>query len=1479
MAGTAAWRAARQRAWPSLVGLLLFVVVGAGLLPVVPARATGFVVDSTSDSDDGNCGGSDCTLREAINAANANNNQPGFDTITFDFSGTTLRTFNIASALPNISEPLIIDGRTHAAADDKPLIKFDGGNGDYDGIRANAGGSAQGTGVWLLSLIIVRFGQNGVEFNSTGGNIVSNCYIGIDTGGANLGNGLNGVRINGSDNNIIGPTFGGGGNFISRNGASGVLIERVVGFPAPPVAPQQSTGNLVTGNFIGSGHNGSNASPNGGSGVHITRAGNTVGGSTASERNIISGNTGAGVSIFGASATGNTVAGNWIGMNSLGTATANNFGVTISSGATGNMIGGNNDGGPCSGSCNLISGNGSNGVNISDSGANTVRGNVIGLTLNAGSRLPNSFTGIEVLGNSSGVVIGGATAGDGNIIAGNNEDGIQVFSAGVTIQGNFVGTNSFGNVGLFNAGRGIRVSAANCVIGGNSTAARNVVSGNGDVGILLFAGAVGCQVLGNYIGIKPIGADGLANTGHGIRVEAANVTVGDNVVSGNGGNGISLETVTGASVRGNRIGLNAPGVNAVSNALNGISLSGLDATNTIGGLGAGEGNVISGNTLAGIEVKRAGPSILGNVIGLNFGGSGAVPNGGSGILLNPSVTPVVGSLIRSNTISGNTQHGVDIRPASTANTIANNRIGTNALGTAPVPNADHGILVSGPDNVIGGPTVADRNLISGNRDGGVLVVATASGTAIKGNYIGVNGAGIAAIPNGTQNFLGGVFVNGAPNVTVGGPAAGEGNVISGNLGSGIELTGAGASGTNILGNTIGTNSTGTTAISNTEFGVWVTGGADQVRIGQPGAGNLISGNSLHGVLIDNGSTDVTIEANLIGTNAAGTAAIPNGQEGVYLFNADHNTIGGIGPGAGNVISGNTGRGVRIEGMQATGNTVLGNLIGTNAAGTATLGNGNHGIHLFDGAHDNVIGGASPTFRNIISGNAMRGVYLFGNTTSGNTISGNYIGTDATGAVDLGNGDGGVVVEEAPNTRIGGGEAALRGARAGFSSAGNVISGNVANGVEFNGDAANGIVQGNFIGTDATGTVAIPNDLDGVRTDADGTKIGGKNAGQANLISGNKADGIRIQGAATGTVVQGNGIGTKVDGISPLPNGSIGEPNNHGIRVFMNATESVIGGTAEGEANVIAFNPGDGIRVEGANAIKHAIRGNSIHSNGGKGIETFDGGNTEPPPPVILAVGSASGTACSNCFVDVFSDSIDEGRVYEGSVQANGGGAWSFVGAVSGPFVTATATDANGNTSEFSAPVAFATDTSFPLVAGATGHLWTGDPVPLAQLGSFVGLRAPARAFNVVSAVFRWENTSQQFQFWFRGFPDNFQTLQGGLQTGEFYFFQSPGNTTVTVPNGTLFTVPNPGQSFQTLSGATGQLWSGSAVALAQLDDVTPPGLPSAVSALFRWENTSQQFQFWFRGFPDNFQTLSAGLLHGEFYFFQASQSGIVITMN
>ena len=509
--------------------------------------------------------------------------------------------------------------------------------------------------------------------------------------------------------------------------------------------------------------------------------------------------------------------------------------------------------------------------------------------------------------------------------------------------------------------------------------------------------------------------------------------------------------------------------------------------------------------------------------------------------------------------------------------------------------------------------------------------------SVQGCYIGTNAAGTAAAGNGA----GGIRIN-VGNITIGGTTAAARNVISGNSGAGINVV---AGGTTIQGNYIGTDATGTTAIGNSNSGILMDG-VSGCTIGGTSAGarNVISGNNGDGILIRNSSTGNVVQGNFIGINAAGTDALGNtgdGLGGVNITNSNNNTIGGTAAGAGNVLSGNEGAnayGIQIN--SSNGTTVQGNIIGLNAAGTAKLQNVAGGI-LINGGTANTIGGTAAGARNVISGNGGTGLIMLSDTTQ---VKGNYFGTDVSGSAALGNGSSGILINGGDNNTIGGTTAADR----------NVVSGNGNGGVRIAFSADNNTVQGNFIGTDVTGTNSLSN--------------------------GSGFAGVLIEGTSI---------------------------NN------------TIGGTAAGAGNLIAFSQGPGVSVITAST-RNAILGNSIFSNSGLGIDLgADGrtandscdGDTGPNNrqnfPVLIAAtadatnttitGTLNSTASTQFRIEFFGNSScdasgnGEGRTFLGStnVTTDGVCTGSFMlvvpnASITGSVVTATATDPNGNTSEFSA---------------------------------------------------------------------------------------------------------------------------------------------------------------------------------------------------
>src|SRR6266567_2142792 len=603
------------------------------------------------------------------------------------------------------------------------------------------------------------------------------------------------------------------------------------------------------------------------------------------------------------------------------------------------------------------------------------------------------------------------------------------------------------------------------------------------------------------------------------------------------------------------------------------------------------------------------------------------------------------------------------------------------------------------------PNATVKGLII-NRFGGYgISVDSFSGLVVQGCYIGTNATGTAAAPNGA----GGIRVN-VSGVTIGGTSATARNVISGNTGDGIDIVSGGAT---VQGNFIGTNAAGTAALPNSGSGILISGGSGTIGGTTAGAGNVISGNNSAnfpagiGIYITGGNGS-RVQGNFIGTNPAGTSKIPN-QSGIIISGAANNIIGGTTAAARNIVSGNTVVGIEIVNAGATNNLVQGNFIGTDVNGTAALGNGNgvngDGIdvgQIGTGPSNVTIGGTTPGAGNVISGNSFEGILLF-NYLNGVNVQGNLIGTDVTGHVSLGTQRVGIFINTtSPGAAIIGGTTA---------AARNIISGN-EDGFDLNTFSTGITIQGNYIGTDITGSAALPNTSRAMFVSTNSTVIGGVAAGAGNVISGN-ADGIEFGNSVTGNLVQGNFIGTAADGVSPLGNAL------DGVSIFTGASGNTVGGVAAAAGNKIAFNR-VGVAVDTGTG--NAILGNSIFSNTNLGIDLTPTGVTpndscddDTGPnnlqnfPVLTSAaagpvnttinGTLNSTASTTFRIEFFSNTVcdpsgnGEGQVFLGSTNViTNGSCTANIGfvvpnaSVSGQYITATATDANNNTSEFSACV-------------------------------------------------------------------------------------------------------------------------------------------------------------------------------------------------
>lgn len=802
---------------------------------------------------------------------------------------------------------------------------------------------------------------------------------------------------------------------------------------------------------------------------------------------------------------------------------------------------------------------------------------------------------------------------------------------------------------------------------------------------------------------------------NGLTLQTSNSTVRGMAINLFSGIGISMTGSNANFIEGNFIGTDALGAMALANGSHGIAIQDA-ASNTIGGATTAARNLISGNTSAGVFItgnSSTGNQIQGNFIGTDINGLGAVGNGTVGVQLEGVPNNTVGGTAAGarNLISGNTG-GILIRLSSSGNLVQGNFVGTDLNGNAALANSGNGATIQdSTNNTIGGTAAGARNIISGNGGDGLGIIG-GSGNMVQGNFIGTNLTGLAAI----KNVSNAVSILNSTNNQVGGTVAGTSNVLSGNGNNGVGITGG--SNNAVQNNFIGTDQTGTAALGNALNGVAI-GNSTNNTIGV--TRNVISGNGADGIVLATSANGNNIQGNFIGLDVDAAGAIGNTGSGITVFDSSNTTI------ADNIISGNGDDGVHLENTAPGGqnNTVRGNFIGTDSIGTTALPNADNGVVIFN-VPGNIIGGTTVAERNIISGNGTAnpssdGVEIGGSLATGNHVQGNFIGTDSNGTASLGNSGNGIVINSAPNNTIGGITAADR----------NIISGNGSGGVTIIGDPATGnAVQGNFIGTNVTGTAALNNFGSGVFIDtATNNTIGGTVAGSRNLLSGNLSAGVFIQGGGTGTLIQGNFIGTDVTGTSGIPNGT-------GVSC-MGATSVTVGGISAGAGNVIAFNMIFGVFVNSGSAQSDAILGNSIFSNSGLGIGLNDDGITANDPcdvdsgpnnlqnfPLITGVipgatptvqGTLDSTASSTFRLEFFKNPTcdgsgnGQGKTFIGSTNvatdATCTAAFSVVLSVAlaaGDIVTATATDSANNTSEFSpcftAPVATSANLSVELDA-------------------------------------------------------------------------------------------------------------------------------------------------------------------------------------
>lgn len=529
------------------------------------------------------------------------------------------------------------------------------------------------------------------------------------------------------------------------------------------------------------------------------------------------------------------------------------------------------------------------------------------------------------------------------------------------------------------------------------------------------------------------------------------------------------------------------------------------------------------------------------------------------------------------------------------------------------------------------------------------------------------------------------------------------------------------------------------------------------------------------------SPNSSVSGCYIGTDATGSAAMGNYIGLEFISGSDNCIVGGSSLDDRNVISGNEHIGIRL--LDVGYCTVSANLIGTDRTGSYAVPNAD-GMSMEGAVHHCTIGGTTDAERNIISGNLDYGLPLFGVGATANVVIGNYIGTDITGSNPVGNTYGVLCDDGSFSNRIGGPTPQER----------NIISGNVGYGVFlYNNGTSRNIIQNNYIGTDRTGLLALPNTA-GIIIDG----ISYSNVIDSNIISGNRQSGIgiNITGSDSNRIVR-NRIGVNAAD-QPLPNGM------DGIRISQGPVGTQIGGSPA-EANVIAHNGACGVYITNPSCVHNRISCNSFHDNGSLAIDLYmpgvsanDAGDLDVGAnnllnfPVIqsVAYGQSSHTVSgsldtpnpSSVEIQLYLAATDhsaygEGETYLCSVYPSPSGAWStsVIGMPRDAYFTALAIDAQGNTSEFALSVSVdgcAEPSDLPLVPGdddSEGIVQSESgiapliayPNPTSGMVFLKSHRIPSAPIEIYSSAGRllWRLESPSVSFDLSPYPDGIYILR------------------------------------------------------------------------------------------------------------------------
>ena len=1172
------------------------------------------------------------------------------------------------------------------------LIQYNIVGGFLNGTGApNTSGNA-GFGIYTDYTPGIVISQNKVEFNNSEGIEVDDSSN-VTIGGAEAGQG----------NIILANTYGIDLEGISTSSLSAgdLIANNDVGVLVNGVGSSATTGNSDVGIFVeytsGLLIDQNLVEYNDSDGVDVEDSqATTIGGMTIGSGNLISANNGDGIDLYGSpsdTSYGDVVGGNGLGVDFFGNgsiATTGNTDDGIDASYTSGMVF----------SANVVGFNADDAVDIEDSaGGNTVGGATAAL---GNFIYANDGNGIILDGTSSISSVGDLIEfntvgrfmnGNGSAASGNQGDGI---TADYTTD-----LQAYANTIEFNTGIGILAEDSSTVTIGSTTAGfGNRVAAEGAVGIGIY-GVSGTAsdsdvISGNMVGLFEYGNNSAAtsgNQGNGINLAyTSNLTVEGNTVEFSAGDGIYNSYSSDDTYAGNAVAKNTGA--GIEEAYSSGTYIGV--TMTI------PGNVITSNGSYGIDLYSTsgtlsdGDSIVGNQIGTNSGGVGSVlttGNGDVGIVADYTD----GLTVQGNTVEYNGDAGIYVDD-STGTTIGG---ALSAEGNVVAANAGDGVFLAGLSSV--SPAVGD--LVQNNKIG---VLADGTGSVVTTGNLGVGLfatlATMLTVDSNAVEYNGddGIDVDASDHVTIGDAA--DGNLVAGNDGEGIYLTGVApdnlAAGDSISGNIIGEipdglsppipagntgdglraeYTTGLTILDNTvvdssDIGI-VVYQSDQTTIGSAELGNIVVGSGSEGIDVysyyDEAtsaySTGDVIQGNFVGV-------LPNGDGSAET-------------------TGNSYQGIIAE--ETTGLQVVGNTVRFN---------GSDGIVSYNELAT-TIGGTGPGSANVVADNAGTGISIYGyadDNQTDNTIQGNFVGVLGAldTSIDHANQNFGIIVEESTNALIDTNVVVYRTSEFGIfdvDSSGTNITGNVVTGGGTFGVAPAEYFEGSvgilvLYTPNAGGTVARNTVEDGF--------IG---------ISLQEVDGVTV----TGNLVADNA--------------------STGVAVY--GGDNSFGGSYSGDSNTIRDNGGDGVQVEDFEYYDSSVGGvvvpsydgsiqgnlisrNLIYGNGGLGINLGEGGtplsngsgpggaNNQQDYPVLTAVtvtptdmafaGTLTGVPSQSYTVEFFSNPVvdpsgnGQGQTYLGTaiVNTDAAGNATFSLTINGVLapgysITATATDQDNNTSEFS----------------------------------------------------------------------------------------------------------------------------------------------------------------------------------------------------